>query len=121
MTTKKTEDLMKKALQRLVDALLSPCEEQPRVEAVEEALTYAGLALGHRPIDYDTLQDQMETLAAQILLDSLNQSSAVCRSIRINDEDDAAIVTTTSPVLARHLVEVIDAHTMHPPKEFNVQ
>ncbi len=123
MTAKKkaasisTEDLTKKALQRLVDALISPCESQSRIDAVEEALAYAGLALG-KEIRHERVIDMMEVLAAQILINNLSKSDAVAQSIRLAS-NDASIITTSSPVLARHINDLIAHHTREPPKAFN--
>jgi hypothetical protein len=105
-------NIFEKALRRLVEAITHPETDMNRIEMMEGALAYAGIALGDDgdDEDMDLIRENLEQLAAQTLIDKLDREGlTVSRlSVRNGREDElGSIIATTNPMLGTLIAEQI--------------
>lgn len=127
---KEADDLFRKALERLVASLSVEEGHSNRIEMVEEALTYAQIVMGKKPMteaEHTEFMANMEALGIQILVDSMDrQDLALYRAkVTFSDDDNAAcIIVTAHPVLAplidRHVEQMVNAHPDKPKTNYEV-
>ena len=122
---KETDDILRKALERLVSSLTAVEGKSNRIEMVEEALLLARVALGRAQMtekEQAMFWSNMETLGIQLLIDSMDRQDLVLYRAKVTFSDDptnaACVVVTTHPVLGpiidKHVEQMVEKH--HPDK-----
>lgn len=86
-------DTYKKALERLVKALSDKeldlsGDVVARIELLEEALSYAVIALGKPRIDHEELLERLDNLAVQLVMDRMSRMDLYVYHVKVSDEDD---------------------------------
>jgi hypothetical protein len=111
---KKKDDVAAKALERLVLALVSsPDTELTRTDMIEEALNYSALALGMSLPNVTALQEQLTTVAVEVLSDRAILSDARAYVVNVTCAEDqhlATVVATGDDDIADEIKRVVDRH-----------
>lgn len=116
---------VQKALERLVTSLISDVDSDlNRLDMVEEALSYAALALGMSPPDQKSLREQLDTVAVQLLTDKVERENLKVYQVAVTCEQDdhiASVFATADTALAADLSGVIERHASNSARKKHSQ
>jgi hypothetical protein len=112
---------IQKALERLVTSLVSDVDsELCRLDMVEEAMSYAALALGMSPPDQHHLRDQLDTVAVQLITDKVERENLKVYQVAVTgdrDEHISSVFATADTGLAAELSRIVERHASNGNKK----
>lgn len=105
---------IQKALERIVTALVSDADEDlSRLDMLEEAVSYAAIALGMSPPDHKALREQLDTVAVQVIADKLDADNLQLYQALLKDAEDdhvASVFATRDAKLSSKVAKVMEEH-----------
>lgn len=105
------EDVIEKALERLITAIISDSDtELSRIEMLEEAVSYAAIALGMSPPDAKALREQLDTVAVQVIADKILMEDLKIYQVILTEEKDehiASVFATTDATMSNKIASLL--------------